>query len=225
MKITKEGIAIIGNDSHIGRWVEECGRLDHDQNMLPLVLPFIPEGGVVLDIGANIGSHTIAYAKKVGFSGNVFAYEPNPEAFKCLVHNMKELVTVFEFPFALGNTIGTIEVIQENDNIGMAYVKEAKNGSGIITTVDKEMKDIKKVDFIKIDCEGYELEVLKGAKETIKKYSPVMLIEVNKGCLERSGESKESLFKLLDEYGYTYRNIYKEQGMDDLQFDIICQKK
>lgn len=225
MKITKEGFAIVETDSHIGKWVEESGRLDHDQNVLPQILPFIPEGGIVIDIGANIGSHTIAYAKKVGLTGNVFAYEPNPEAFKCLVYNMKELVNVFEFPFAIGNTIGSIDVIQENENLGMAYVKESKNGIAIITTLDKEMKDIQKVDFIKIDVEGFEIDVLKGARETILKFNPVMLIEVNEGCLARRGYTKHDLFKEVESLDYTFRNVYKEQGFEDNQFDILCFTK
>jgi len=229
MKLTKEGIAIIETDTHISKWVEESGRLDHDQNILPLVLPFIPEGGTVLDIGANIGSHTVAYANRVGNKGAVYAFEPNKIAFKCLEYNTKDYNNIQIFECAIGETWGACEIKNNSENLGMAFIELSEKGI-CISPLDAFSgigadNFIKKCDFIKIDVEGYELEVLKGAKETIKKYFPVMLIEVNKGCLERNGESKESLFKLLDEYGYYYRNIYQEQGMDDVQFDILCRKK
>ena len=59
MKITRHGFAIIEGDTHLGKWAEESGRLDHDQSALPQVLPFIPIGGIVIDIGANIGYYSL----------------------------------------------------------------------------------------------------------------------------------------------------------------------
>ena len=64
MKITKEGIAILENDTHISKWVEESGKLDHDQNDIPLILKYINEGDTVVDCGAFIGDHTIAYLNR-----------------------------------------------------------------------------------------------------------------------------------------------------------------
>jgi hypothetical protein len=66
MKITKHGFAVLENDQWISRWAEEEGRLDHDQNMLPLILKHIYRGDTVVDVGAFIGDHTIAYSEKVG---------------------------------------------------------------------------------------------------------------------------------------------------------------
>ena len=63
------GIATIESDLCISKWVRESGRLDHDQNMLPLLKPFIPLHGVVFDIGAFIGDHTIFYSNRVGDKG------------------------------------------------------------------------------------------------------------------------------------------------------------
>jgi FkbM family methyltransferase len=223
MKITKEGFAILENDTHIGKWVEESGRIDHDQNMLPLVLRYINYGDVVIDVGANIGSHTVAYANKVGDEGLVIAYEANREAYACLVHNTKGL-NVQPLMAAIGNTIGLADVISLNDNVGMAFVKPSDNGDVVLLTLDIELRYLQSVDFIKIDVEGFEVEVLEGAKTIIEKHKPKMLIEINEACLNRNGKSKQDVFSLLDSFGYSYGNIYSEQGLEEAQFDILCLK-
>jgi len=61
---TKEGWAILENDTHIGLWVQQNKRLDFDQNSLPVVLPYIKAGDTVVDIGANIGAYSYAFFKQ-----------------------------------------------------------------------------------------------------------------------------------------------------------------
>ena len=83
-------------------------------------------------------------------------------------------------------------------------------------------ENVSNIDFIKIDVEGYELDVLVGGKETINKFKPTMLIEINDMTLERQGVNRQQIFDWLTENNYIYRNIYKEQGLNDSQLDIIC---
>ena len=64
MKITKEGWAIIDGDTHISKWVEETGRLDHDISAIPIILSHIPKDGIVFDVGANIGTPAIVTGKQ-----------------------------------------------------------------------------------------------------------------------------------------------------------------
>src|SRR5688572_13750228 len=91
MIILGNGLAVIEGDTHVSHWVQESGRLDHDQNMLPVILPYIRPGDWVLDVGAFIGDHTIAYLDAVR-EGTVLAFEPNPEAFRCLRWNCKKSI-------------------------------------------------------------------------------------------------------------------------------------
>lgn len=65
VKQTKEGWWVLADDTHLSKWVEEHGRLDHDEAIASIV-EHIPQGGVVVDAGASLGDHTIAYARKVG---------------------------------------------------------------------------------------------------------------------------------------------------------------
>lgn len=223
MKITRHGFAVIKNDTHIGLWAEQEGRLDHDQNVLPRVLPYIPTGGVVVDAGAYIGDHTIAYANKVGAEGTVMAFEPFLESFECLLHNMKGLPQVQCFLNALGDTNKHVKATCEIQNFGMAVTKEVQEvDDNTITVVKLDDYELKQLDLFKIDVEGDEIAVLDGARETIRTCRPVLFIEVNEHTLKLKGYTKNDLLKAVADLGYKYRNVYEGQGLQDDQFDILC---
>jgi len=223
MKLTKEGIAVLENDSHISKWVEDEGRLDHDQNALPRILPHIKQGSVIFDIGAFIGDHTIAYARK----GIVHAFEPNPDVFECLKYNMQKKDVVCRC-IALSDKVHNYSVIVPIANIGMTTIESKSDSKGMTTTtIDIYCKDMGVIpDFIKIDAEGYELKILVGGFETITKHKPILVLEVNEYALIAHGTSRTELFEYLDKIGYIYSDIYGEP-LENLhtQFDIICYAK
>jgi FkbM family methyltransferase len=223
MRITEHGFAVIDGDTHIGKWAEESGRLDHDQNVLPLILPFIPIGGFVVDAGAYIGDHTIAYAQKVGPTGYVLAFEPNKDAYDCLKFNLTAYERVHCMPFAVGKSISKGKVVVKSENFGMASVVDSDDGIAICP-LDKCFGP-HRFDFFKIDVEGFEIDVLYGAKDNISKFKPVMFIEVNEHTLKVNGHTKNDLLQTVSDLGYNYRNIYEEQGLGGDQFDIICFPK
>jgi FkbM family methyltransferase len=223
MKILSNGIAVIPGDTHISKWVEQEGRLDHDQNMLPLILKHINFGDWVLDIGAFIGDHTVAYAEAVGDVGRVLAFEPNPQAYECLNHNMKGYANVVTYNFPLSTYEGFEYENIISPNAGAGFVVASDKSGQKTRALDHLL--LEKVNFIKIDAEGFEVEILEGAEKTINKFLPILLLEVNPGALERRGKSVKDLFYLLDRYGYKYRNIYEEQAMSGHQYDILCEKK
>lgn len=214
-------IAILETDNCICRFVQESGVLSHDQNMLPIVLSHIPVGGVVIDVGAFIGDHTIAYLNKVRENGMVYAFEPYINAFECLKFNLKNYKNLNAFNYALGNSEDYIsmEIVETND--GMNFIKQ---GNDIrITRLDTISQNFTKLDFIKIDCEGYELDVLQGGQRTIQKYKPKMLIEINEMTLNRNNVKREDIYEWLDVAGYVYHNIYPNHGLFESQMDILCQ--
>ena len=214
------GIALLKDDQCICRFIRETGRLDHDQNMLPLLKEFIKNGDVVLDIGAFIGDHTIYYSKLVGDNGSVIAFEPNRDSFFCLEHNLKAYKNVELINSAIGKEYGFVRTVDVLGNIGMNFLIPDNLGGIVIYSLNQ--MEIDRIDFIKIDVEGYELDVLIGGKETINKFKPTMLIEINDATLSRQGISRNDIFAWLTENNYIYRNIYKEQGLNDSQLDIIC---
>lgn len=216
MKIVK-GIAVIEGDECISKWVIESGRLDHDQNALPIILKHITKDSVVIDAGAYIGDHTIAYAK----AKKVIAFEPNPEAFECLEYNLKDFKNVELHNKGLSDKLGKISLTNVPTNGGMTYAKKSTKGIEVIT-IDSLNID---VDLIKIDCEGFELNILKGAEETIKRCSPVLVIEINNHALLRNGTSDNDVYIYLMSLGYEIKNIYPNEPLHATQLDVICKRK
>lgn len=217
MKILPNNIAVIEGDTHISAWVEQSGRLDHDQNVLPLLNAYINAGDVVVDCGAFIGDHTIHYSRRVGACGRVIAFEPNPKAFACLDHNMAALANTTVHGVGLSDTTSTIGLTIDA-NAGASHA----NADGDLPCVALDSFGLRRCDFIKLDCEGMEPLALKGASWTINLYRPAMLIEINEGALARQGFTPSDIFRFLDGYGYTYRNIYAGQPTAGPQYDIIA---
>lgn len=213
MRILSNGIAIIETDTHISRWVQETGRLDHDQYALPIVLQYIQKGDTVVDAGAFIGDHTTAYLAGVGLEGEVWAFEPNPEAFECLKHNCP---TAKCRNIGLSDTAGVVGLVKDV-NGGASHLSSV--GEGKIKTMMLDSLNLSRLDFFKLDVEGYECLALRGAINTITKHRPVMWIEVNKGALERAGASVEMLEGILFDLGYQWSGYPENFGA---QYDILC---
>jgi FkbM family methyltransferase len=212
MKILENGIAVLQHDTHISSWVEAEGRLDHDRYALPIILDHIEEGDVVVDAGAFIGDHTIAYLEKVKDSGIVFAFEPNPKAFQCLVHNCPKAKA---FNYGLCSHSGEA-FLETCENVGASSI--GASGEAIKLMCLDEL-NLDRLDFIKLDVEGYEMKALKGAEGLIDTHRPKMWIEINKGALERQGTSARKIFYFLLDYGYYIEPYPDAEGM---QYDILC---
>jgi FkbM family methyltransferase len=221
MKITKLSsgriIATIEGDTHIGKWAIEAGRLDHDQNMLPLLKPYIPKGAVVVDAGAFIGDHTVFYAACVGPSGRVHAFEPNVAAFKCLHYNTTGL-PVYVYDAGLSDKGGSAAIAPAM-NAGASHLKDGE-GCKLIAL---DSLGLDRLDFFKLDVEGFEVMALRGAKDTIARCKPVMLIEVNTAALQRQGYTPLHIFAQLHMHGYQWRNVYRDHPLSGDQFDILCE--
>lgn len=228
MKITPNGIAVLENDTHISRWVEEHGRLDFDRWMLDIVEAYINEGAWVVDAGAYIGDHTLAYARRAGQTGNVIAFEPNPAAFECLEYNMEKLearenIIVDTQNCGLSDEAGNIPLIL-SDNVGASYLEaesETKEGAKLIALDDLYLPQL---NFLKMDIEGFERKALAGGRKTIVKHKPIIFLEINKAALARNGSSFADIRAYLGTLGYHRDRIvqpYVKTPDEELQFDCL----
>lgn len=219
MKILPNGVCVIDGDTHISKWVEEHGKLSIAEDYLSPFRKYVPEGGTVIDAGANIGDHAITYSKWVGNEGRVFAFEPNPDAFECLVENVP--LNVIPLRYGLGSKRATASICK-NENVGASFL-HGDSGGIIINTLDSF--NFSGVDFIKIDVEGYETQVILGALKTIEESRPAMLVEVNSGALLRAGSSSLQLSSLIGRLGYVMTITDRHLRWSSQQFDIICVPK
>lgn len=162
-----------------------------DDTALNVIRKFNSKTTILIDIGANIGTTCIPAAS---FGYKVIAYEANPLMASYLLQNiaLNPTIEITTFPFALGSTFNKSTEIFENVGNQGASSLDRNWSPGIqpatmykthLTTLDVslQMITIKKKEklIIKLDTEGYETEVLKGAQKTIEKYRPIVLFENN----------------------------------------------
>ena len=215
---TEMGWWVIDHDTHFTPWVTQSKRLDHDQYFLGKVLPYIKPGMTVVDVGANIGTHTHAYAKATAGvdSGRVIAFEPNPLPFECLRRNMLGHGHVQCINEGLGASAGEFGM-RMSDNVGASYMIP---GSGFkVRALDDHA--LTRCDYIKVDVEGMEMAFLIGAARTIAQFRPVLVMEINPGALGRNGVVPEDIYSFLRLRGYEINGHV--EGAD--QWDAICLPK
>ena len=214
--ILPNNIAVIEGDSHLTKWVQECGRLDHDPTIARLC-ECIPAGTTAIDVGSSIGDHTVAYLRK---AARVYAFEPNPVAFECLTHNCPGAI---RHNVALGSRQGELYWRSSAPNYGASFLSATEQVGDIkvpVLPLDSYLIE-GKIGYIKVDVEGWEVEFLKGAAVTIGAQKPVMYIEVNVGALARAGTSDKELLAKLAEYGYNTRPFIPGTDKHE-QWDAIC---
>jgi FkbM family methyltransferase len=212
------GVWVLEGDTIISDQVEREGRLDFDP-LLPHVLPLIRPGDTVLDVGAFIGDHTVAYAHAVGKAGKVIAYEPNPTAFQCLVHNTEKFGNVFTFRTAL--SCGREEVkLTQLDNAASNYINKEIGTPVHTRALDEDMSLFGELQLIKIDVEGYEVKVLEGAEKLIEKFQPQMVIEINEIAMQRQAAIPQDIVDWLAWHGYSSKILHRHK--DAPFYDILA---
>jgi len=218
IKLTDFGVYVMKDDTHLSRWVENDRRLDHARHELDQFRRFIPEGGTVIDCGTSIGDHTETYATWVGPKGTVIGFEANPDVAECCALNFATRPWVKIHNIGLSNDFGAAS-INLDPNVGASHLSEGKDIK--LAPLDSFMDEMKgRCDFIKVDIEGYEPRMIAGAMKTITTFKPAILMEVNKGALERQGYNSDILLRQLRQLGYEWKIIGK--FFSNLQYDVIA---
>jgi FkbM family methyltransferase len=165
-------------------------------------------GSVLFDIGANIGYYAITLAATLGDESRVHAFEPFPPTHERLLTNITlnsftEKITAHRL--ALSDREGVAHMrIRVGSNSGSARLDES--GESIpITTIDTfcSTHRIDRLDFVKIDAEGHEESVLAGGVQTIRRYRPFFLLELDPPLLGEAGSSVERVVSLLRGHRYS----------------------
>ena len=188
MRRCKHGTFVYNvNDQFISRSLDHYGEWCEAE--LHLLGQIIKPGDVVLDLGANIGTHTIFFAKQVTERGCVFAFEPQRLIFQNLCANitLNGLVNVISLQQAVGKRSETIRLPtfnpHRNRNFGAVSVMDHVTGEPVQMIRIDDLQ-LKRCNVIKVDVEGMECDVLEGGRETITRHRPVLFVENN--TLERS---------------------------------------
>lgn len=178
----------------------------------------LKEGDVVIDAGASLGFFSVPAAVKVGKMGKVYAFEPSEDIAKLLdksrIDNGIENMEIV--PFALGekDEKGCFEVSGEYDTCSKinkhVKVEESTKNVIYIRSIDSFVKEnkINRVDFIKMDIEGFERFALLGAKETIKAYKPKLSI-----CTYHLSDDREVISGIIKNINKEYKIVYKSHKL------------
>ena len=187
------------HDMYIGRSLDLYGEFSEGE--IELFRQIVRPAGVVVEVGANIGSHTVFLAALVGPSGVVLAFEPQRVVFQTLCANLAlgSHANVFAFQQAVGAAAGTVVVpsidYRQNGNFGGLELGSYQQGEQVpVVAIDSFA--LSRCNFIKIDVEGMEQAVIAGAAQTLARHKPVLYVENDRA--DRAPE----LIRYLDSLGY-----------------------
>jgi FkbM family methyltransferase len=189
----------------------------HHRELLPLFRRYIPRDGMVIDVGAHAGQFAKLFARCAA-SGQVYAIEPSAYARSILstVVRLHRLRNVAVIPVALGAKTGEARLstpikASGSHGFGLAHLGEPEERWRRVstetvteTTLDALAAELKldRLDFIKADIEGNEMRLLIGARQTIARFRPRLLLELNDAHLARAGDTMADAFALMAELGY-----------------------
>lgn len=166
-------------DDHIQKVIRTTSRFYEAELLEELAARLTDEPGVIIDVGANIGNHTIYFA--VVLDREVIAYEPNPKAFQILERSVEANdvnTKVRAFQVAIGELATTgVSIERSKDNLGASVFEAAVGGEIECRPLDDLLEGVGRVALIKIDVEGDELSVVRGAKHIIATSRPILCIE------------------------------------------------
>ena len=209
-------------DDHIGIAVQKKGV--YDKQMLDVMSSIMNRinARTTLDIGANIGNHSVVMAKN---SKSLYSFEPTPFVYSILKENLENnnYKNATPYNLALSHKEGTCDFFVSKDgNLGVSSLVDDGVGEfdkiEVSTVIGDDFikeKDIKNIDFIKLDVEGWETEVLLGLKNTFKNEQPILIMEWNSECQEGFDDNNlyDTLFEKYDFFHLTQvsnKKLYKK---------------
>ncbi|MEO0426370.1 MAG: FkbM family methyltransferase [Pseudomonadota bacterium] len=203
---------------HIIEQMRSTGRV-YEEAMLAAILASPPGEGLIVDIGANIGTHSLVLAR--GLGRKVIAVEPNPEAQSLLraniaLNGLEDEVTVQTFALGARTSRGRLRQVQPG-NLASVYIDEAPEGEVEILRLDDfDLND--RVALIKIDVEGHELQVIDGGLERIGRDLPDLYVEC--GDMARLGDLFDRLhtlgYQVLGRFNATPTYFLRAEGSESL---------
>ena len=175
-----------------------------DRMALNLINKYLPDGAVILDIGANVGSHTVYWALERQ-AKKIYSFEPLGQTFEVLsknieLNNLQDFVTISNKGLSNEKCKAKVRLFWEQNVGGTSFMKSADGEHDFVPLDSIDIPE--KIDLIKIDVEGHEIEVLEGARDTIYRNKPIIVIE--------TFDKKERVSNFLFTLGYELVDTIRE---------------
>lgn len=205
---------------------------DYEKDNFRFINSKVKKGDIILDIGAHIGLTAVLFGQKVSDTGRVYSFEPTPVSFKVLketirINKLENIITPVNRPVT--ESTGKVQFFISDTAVDVANslvaYEDGKKLHGIElngTSVDDFVngEKLKKVNFIKIDAEGAELKVLKGAKETLISFKPLVILALHPIAIAANGDSLHNIYEYIQSLGY---KIYMDQK--EMEKNSFCEEK
>jgi FkbM family methyltransferase len=200
-------------------------------------LSFVQRGDIVLDIGANIGAHTVFFSHLVGNRGRVVAFEPltpNVDALRETIRRRSRTPNIKVFQAAVGSPgKDDRQVLMKapGEDLTQASLRPQAAGSWrqqpvreynvLLTSLDaeRELRELPSIDFIKVDVEGGELDVFRGGTQLIGRHHPLIYCEVYEKWVTAFGYKPADLFVFVQSLGYTSARVISSGAVHALSLD------
>lgn len=176
------GLWLPEHETHLVEWMEKVnhvvdGKPTYQYHKLLEALKWVKQFRVAVDVGGHCGLWSMHLARRFG---SVHAFEPVALHRMCFERNVSGALL---YPFALGEREGFVNIHTSASSSGDSWV----DGEGDIPMKRLDDFDLQDVDFIKLDCEGYELHALKGAEQTLRRCHPIVIVEQKPGRAQKFG--------------------------------------
>ena len=181
VKKCRHGVfAYFVNDFYIGRSLDIYG--EYCEEEAKVFQQIVRPGMTAIEVGANIGTHTVVLARALGSTGQLIVFEPQRTIYHLLCTNicLNNLMNVATYQAAAGRLCGSTRVPYLNyfDDNNFGGIELGKSPDGMtVPVIALDSLGLAQCDFIKIDVEGMELEVLHGAQATIDRFRPILYLE------------------------------------------------
>ncbi len=203
------GVWLPDHEKHLVTWMENrnqvvAGKLTYQYDKLDAAVKWVRQWRTAIDIGAHCGLWSMHLVRMFNV---LHAFEPIGAHRECWVKNVPESqkypLTVRLHDCALGEKEGSVSMHWDPANTGDTYV----TGQGDIPLMRLDDFALNDVDFIKLDCEGYELFALRGAEETIKRCRPAIIVEQKPGRAQKWGLRETEAVDYLQSLGAQLRLV------------------
>ena len=191
-----QGWFFADQDTHFAHMIEKNikkgGPAEYQQPVRHKSLEFVKDFGIAVDIGANVGLWSRDLARRFA---HVIAIEPVVEFQECLRRNVP-MENIEVWPIALGTEDTTIDMVITEGNTGHSHINKDTVGTGKVEMKRLDSLWFDRIDYMKIDCEGYEMQILKGGENIIRTHEPVIVVEQK--LHTDTGITKETQYGCVD---------------------------
>lgn len=193
------GLWLPKHEQHLIEWMQQRndivdGKPAYQHHKLSKALSFVRQFRGAVDVGAHCGLWSMHLIKRFQF---LHAFEPVALHRECFTRNVGHAHSVLLYPYALGEKAGSVSIHTSTSSSGDSWVK----GDGDIPLERLDVFDLHNIDFIKLDCEGYELFALRGGEDTLKRCRPVICVEQKPGRAQKFGLKETEAVDYLQSLG------------------------